>query len=56
MIGKTPKAWNSSQNSCQTQIRQNIYIKAQFESPKHYVKPILNLKIPATKLTSKLPI
>jgi len=37
-LEKTPKAWNSSQNNCQTQICQNIYNKAQFESPKHQRK------------------
>jgi hypothetical protein len=48
MIEKThPNMGKSSQNSFQAQNCQNIYIKAQFESPNIYIKPLLNLKVPA---------
>ena len=33
-----PKVEKISQNSCQAQNSQNIYIKAQFEGPKHLHK------------------
>jgi hypothetical protein len=36
-----PNFGKSSQNNCQAQNCQNIYIKAQFESPKHLHKNTL---------------
>jgi hypothetical protein len=57
MIGENcPNFEKSSQNTCQAQNCPNIYIKVQFESPKHLHKTFQNLKIPATNPTLKLPI
>jgi hypothetical protein len=54
---KIAKISKNSPNSCQVKKGQNIYSKAQFESPKHLQQTTLkNLKIPTTNRTLKLLI